>query len=123
MSVAVGIAQPRIVSGAPAFRANIDQGGRKHAARRRHAGENAPWPRGELSVQELALDLQADQQEEHRHQDVVDPMQDAQAPDIGLEQAEVGRGKGRVCNHNRSCCCRHEDKAAARLALEKSAKR
>ena len=32
-----------------------------------------------LAVEHLALDLEADEQEEHRHQAVVDPVQDREA--------------------------------------------
>ena len=31
----------------------------------------------QLAIEELALDLQPDHEEEHRHQAVVDPVQDA----------------------------------------------
>src|SRR3954468_5621176 len=48
-----------------------------------------------LPIQELALDLQAHEQKEQGHERVIDPMQEAEAPGLGVEHAEVGRGERR----------------------------
>ena len=79
--------------GACQVQGDIDEGGHHHAAERRHARQNPARPGGELPVQHLALDLQAHQQEEHGHERVIDPVQDAEARHIGFEHAEVGRGQ------------------------------
>ena len=70
----------------------------------RDAGQDAPRPGRELAVEDLALDLQPDQQEEHRHQGVVDPVVDGLAqsnrsdPDLagGSQQRLVVRPEGRI---------------------------
>jgi hypothetical protein len=90
MSVAVGMAQPRIFSPSPMFKATKIRPGMTMppaaampgSTRRGHVES---WP-----IQQLTLHLQADEQEEHSHQGIVDPVEDAEAENIGLECAEVG---------------------------------
>jgi hypothetical protein len=61
-------------------------------------------PAGELADQELALDLEADDEEEHRHQAVVDPVGEREAearaadrdPRLDVLHAPVEPGPGRV---------------------------
>ncbi len=117
MSVAAGIAQPRRVP-APAIEHGIDQGRHRHAAERREAGQHPVGPGAQLPVQHLALDLQPDQQEEHRHQAVVDPVQHAHRPESGVERVRVGLGQGPVGDDQRQRRRRHQDQAARRLARE-----
>ena len=74
----------------------VDQRRDDHAARRRDPGQDPPWPGRELAVHDLALDLETDEQEEHRHQGVVDPVQDGEAADICCQHGKVGRGERRV---------------------------
>ncbi len=58
----------------------------------------------ELAVDQLALDLQSDEQEEHRHQPVVDPQMHRHRPDrqgehqagLDMEQMEIIGGKGEL---------------------------
>src|SRR3954452_2283211 len=71
-----------------------------------------------LPIQELALDLQADEQKEQGHERVIDPMQEAEPPDLGVEHAEVGRGDRRVRHRGGGAPPRNQDEAAARLALQ-----
>ena len=52
----------------------VDQRGDRHPADRGDHGERRRPPVAQLPAQELPLDLQADHQEEQRHQPVVDPM-------------------------------------------------
>jgi hypothetical protein len=74
ISVAEGIAQPRSASALPRFQRHID-GGRHHETpdRRDHRQRRLPHT-CERALAGLALDLEADEQEEDRHQPVVDPM-------------------------------------------------
>src|SRR5688572_23807184 len=64
------------------------------AAQGSDARQDAVAPAGKLAVHDLALDLQADQQEEHRHLRVVDPVQDAERADIAGKRAKIGRHQG-----------------------------
>ena len=63
--------------------------------------------RGQLAGQQLALDLQSDEEEEHRHPQVVDPQQQrlGQHEEVAdadlaaqLREARVGRAPGRVAD-------------------------
>jgi hypothetical protein len=63
---------------------DVDQRRPDHAAHRAETGQRPVRPGGEPSVEELALDLQAHEQKEHRHQAVVDPMVDRQPETEGL---------------------------------------
>ena len=72
MSVAIGIPHPRPVSPPPAI-GEVDQGGRHHAADRGHDRQGGHAEPPQLARDDLALDLEADHEEEQRHQPVVDP--------------------------------------------------
>ena len=80
ISVAAGIAQPRCEPGIGAGDAEKDQ--RRHRSCRtpRRSSGRRRRPRSRGAVEELALDLQADEQEEKRHQPVVDPQVHGQRP-------------------------------------------
>ena len=54
---------------------HIDQRRQDHAAQRRNRRQGRLLARRQLADQQLALDLEADQEEENRHQPVVDPQQ------------------------------------------------
>jgi hypothetical protein len=116
MSVATGTAQPR---SAPPFQLmQVDQRRRDHPAQRGQTRQHPPPPRRQLPVQELALDLQPDQQEERRHQQVVDPVQDVERPDIGLEQREIAVRQRAVGDDQRQRRRRDQHQPAARLAAQ-----
>ena len=72
MSVAIGMPQPEAV-GVPALKRGIDERGHDHAAGGRDDGQRRILERRQLAHQNLALELEADEQEEERHQPVVDP--------------------------------------------------
>eukprot|EP01036_Dinobryon_divergens_P053856 gene53856-71971_t len=85
------------------------------AAERGDAGKRPARPGRELPFEQLALDLEADQQEEHRHQRIVDPVQDAQAGDIAAQRREIERRHRRVRDDQRQRRGDHEQHAAGGL--------
>ena len=109
MSVAAGIAQTvqgeRVVA---VVDGDVDRGGEDEAADGAEARQQGLARRGQLPVDELALDLEADQQEKHGHQAVVDPQQqrfrEPAVADANLErdiqQVAVDGRKGRVGQHD-----------------------
>jgi hypothetical protein len=103
MSVAAGVAP---VEG------REDEGRDQHAARRRDPRQDAAPPGRELSVQDLALDLEADEQKEHGHQAVVDPVLDAERAEIRVQPGEIGRRQGRVRDGKRQRGCGHQHQSA-----------
>jgi hypothetical protein len=80
----------------------VDRGGQRHPARRRERGEHPLRGTGELACLHLAREFQPDEEEEHRHQPVVDPQEqrlgDVEAADPhldgGVEEAGVGALEG-----------------------------
>lgn len=81
--------------GIPAIQKPVDHGGCRHAPDRGQGGERELGPIRELAFHHLALDLQADEKEEHGHQPVVDPQDERLAeherPDADLDRrAEKG---------------------------------
>jgi hypothetical protein len=100
---------------------HIDQGWDDHAAQGRHARQNAPRPAGQLAVDRLALDLQPDQQEEHRHQPVIDPVGQAETADIDVQGVEITVGQRRVGDHQRQGGRAHQQQAAGGLAAQEGA--
>ena len=74
MSVAMGMPQPRLASPPPAMARKM-MAGSDRASDRGHDGQRGPADRGQLTDQDLALDLEADHQEEDGHQAVVDPVE------------------------------------------------
>ena len=101
MSVAVGIAQPRSACGIAGVDRDIDQRRNHHAAGGGDARQDAARPGRQLAVQHLALDLEADQQEEHRHQPVIDPVRDAERAEIGVQSGEIGVRQRRIGDDQR----------------------
>ena len=60
------------------------------------AGQDTLRPGRKLSANHLALNLKPDEQEEHCHECVVDPVQDAQPRNTGLQNTQVDRSRRRV---------------------------
>lgn len=87
-------------------------------------------PRDEASVDELALYLQTHEQEEHRHQGVVDPQMHGHRPQLvaqdgaGLrvEQMEIALGQRAVRNDHRQHSHDHENDPACRFTCQEVAK-
>ncbi|MDT4829790.1 hypothetical protein FQZ97_632220 [compost metagenome] len=112
--------------GAAGVDQHVNERRHRHAAQRRDAWQHDAAGAAQLAVQHFALDLQPDQQEEHGHQAVVDPMQhgflehdgsrlEAQ---LGFERAEVIRGGGAIGDGQRDQRGQHENVAAERFGLE-----
>jgi hypothetical protein len=99
----------------------IDQPRNDHTARRGDPGERAVGPGGELAVQELAFDLQADEQKEQGHQPVVDPVQHVEPAQGGVENLEVASRQRRVGYEEGQRRCAHEENSAGGLAIEEFA--
>ncbi len=100
----------------------IDERRDDHARQRRHARQDAIVPGRQASIDAFPLDLQPDEQEEYRHQRIVDPMQHAERPDLGRQSGEINRAERRVGDDQRQCCRRHQDNATCGLGLKKAAK-
>ena len=89
MSVAAGIAQPRLSPAAAGGQSEIEQRRHRHPGRRGDDRQPPPLPGRQPPVDELALDLQPDQQEEQGHQAVVDPQMDGHRPQLGRRAGPV----------------------------------
>ena len=128
MSVAIGMPQPSDPVPADVDR-DVDQGGHDHAAdggdRRQRGGPRV----AQLALDELALDLEADDEEEDRHQRVVDPLLqvevDRVAADrdrhVGVPQVEVRLLPRRVRPDQRDHRRGDEHDAARGLLVEEVA--
>lgn len=79
---------------------DIDERRRQHPAHRGYAREKTTSPAGEVTVEYLAFDLEPHQQEEERHQPIVDPVQKAERADLGIKGREVYRRERRVRGGN-----------------------
>ncbi len=69
---------------------DIDEGGHDHACGCCQAGKQAVRPSGELPVQHLPFDFEAHDQEEQRHEAVVDPVEQAEPRKVDVERVEIG---------------------------------
>src|SRR5438128_1764701 len=76
-----------------------------------------------MAVDELAFDLEADEQEEQSHQPVIDPMMNREWPKFALEQFEISGTRGTVGDDQRKCRSQHQQHATGRLTIEEGAKR
>ena len=85
MSVAAGIAHPRAPS-PPAVSSDEDRDRQRHAADGGDRRQRRGAPVAQLAHHQLALDLQPDDEEEHRHQPVVDPVVQVQRPQLGAQK-------------------------------------
>ena len=72
MSVAIGMPHPS-APGPPALNADVDERRHGHPTDRGDGGECGLARVAELALHELAFDLEADDEEEHRHEPVVHP--------------------------------------------------
>ncbi len=112
MSVAVGIAHPRHVSGLCQLMAKKISAGASIPPSAAMQGNARRGPAVEFPDEDFALDLEPDQQEEQRHQPVIDPMQDAEAGDFGMQQLGVVVGESRIGDNQAERGARHEHQAA-----------
>ena len=62
-----------------------------HPGQGRDAGQDAAARARQFAVDQLALHLEADQQEKHRHQAVVDPVQQRRASERQMDGGVIGR--------------------------------
>jgi hypothetical protein len=105
---------------------DVEGGRHSHAAdgagdRQRHLRELR-----QRTLDDLALDLQPDQQEEQRHQPVIDPQHQRLAEidelpgeaDPGVEQVLHRAGERRIGQHQRQQGRRHERQRRCRLAVD-----
>jgi hypothetical protein len=80
-----------------------------------------------LAEQDLSLDLQADDEEEHSHQGVVDPVQKGHVESpvtedearIGMPYFFVGFPKRSICHDEGQSCGAHHHDATRGLSPEK----
>ena len=91
MSVATGMPQPA-GAGVAGVERGVDERRHDHAAEGGDRGERRGTPVAELAGDQLALDLEAGQQEEERHQPVVDERVDVHVELHHVAQLEHERG-------------------------------
>ena len=105
---------------------DVDERRHRHAADGRHCRQRGLAEGRQLAPQQLALDLEADQEEEDRHQAVVDPQQqrlvDRQRADAHahgrVEEHLVEPRQRRVVEDERGDRRRHQHDARRCLVLE-----
>ena len=114
MSVAIGTPQPRRARAAGVERGE-DERRHDHPAERRDAGQRGPARLAELAVDHLALDLEADDEEEEGHQPVVDPRTDRERPQVRAPGLGVRR---RIDVRPRQCRHRGGDEREAGIRLD-----
>ncbi len=90
MSVAIGTPQP-LMEGRPWFSDGVDQGRDEHAAQRRGQRECGAPKLAQLPAVDLATDLEPDDEEEDRHQPVVDPEMEVALEGEGTDLEAEGR--------------------------------
>ena len=88
MSVAAGIAQPAAPA-PPAVTSDEQRDRQHHAADRGDRRQRGGAPVAQLADDQLALDLEPDDEEEHRHQPVVDPVVQVQRPELAMPERLV----------------------------------
>ena len=131
MSVAAGIAQPDRSAGAPPVMDEIDQGRHRHPGRRSDDRQAPPRRAGKLAIDQFALHLEPDEQEEHRHQPVIDPQMDRHRPQrrgehragFVVQQREIASREFGIGEDQRERRRRHQDDAARRLLPQEGAQR
>jgi len=109
----------------------IEDGRHRHARRRREHRQPPFLPARQLALDELAFDLQPDQQEKEGHQPVVDPEMDRHRPELrrehrpggGMEEMAPGLAERAVGDQHRHRRRRHQQQAARRLIVEEMAQR
>jgi len=132
MSVAVGIAQKKKNAGhgrrVVTVDEPVDQCRYHHAAHGGGGRQDHLGGLGQVAVDHLALDLQADEQEEQRHQAVVDPQQqrfgNLQRADLDsdghVEQAAVQVGQRRIVDDQGQDGCSDQQQATGGFELEEA---
>ena len=124
MSVAIGISPPgRTLR--PGVDGDVDQRGQHRSAQGRGHGQRRAPHGGELAHEDLALYLEADDQEEHRHQPVVDPVGEVLGErevahphaQLRVPQRGVALGPGGVCPHEGDNRCGDQEDATGRLLV------
>jgi hypothetical protein len=106
----------------------VDGGGRDHAAEGGGHRKRGTPGIAKLADHELALDLESDDEEEHRHQSVADPVLERVAQlegaepelDRGLPESEKGIGPGGIGEGKRCDGRRQQDDASGRLDVEEA---
>ena len=104
----------------------IEGGRHEHAAERRADGQQHRRIRAQLPVEKLALDLEADDEEEHRHEAVIDPVQQPHlehvlpCPDGNrvMQQMLIRLGQWRIRHDECEDGAGEQDDAAARLPAQ-----
>lgn len=71
-----------------------DERGNGHAANGSQARQSTAAPGGEFAVEQFLLDFQPHQQEEDRHQAIVDPVFDGEPEDVVMQNRLVGVAQG-----------------------------
>ncbi len=110
---------------------DVDRRRHEHAADRAERRQAGLTQIAQITVDELALELQADQQEEHRHEPVVDPQEqrlvDPELTDPHLhgqrDQRAVEGARGRVGDEQRQRRRSDQQDSARRLVAQEIAKR
>ncbi|MNV50838.1 hypothetical protein D3C71_1428660 [compost metagenome] len=115
--------RPAVESGrSETLNGDIDQGRDRHARRSGDAGQGATRPCRQFSVQQLAFDLESDQEKEQGHQPVVDPVQRVEAAERGVQRREIGVGDGRVGDRERQAGGDDQDDAAGGFVPKQASK-
>ena len=110
-------------------KAEIDCRWDNHAGCGRDNGKSSIRPGCQMPVDKFTFDFQADEQEENRHQSVIDPQMDRHRAQLGrqlradnrMDEMEILRGKGRIGNKHRQRRRHHQQYPACRFAGEKLA--
>jgi hypothetical protein len=118
-------------AGVAAVEGDVDERGRRHAAQGGEGGQARPPQARQVALDDLALQLHADQEEEHGHQAVVDPQQQGLAdPEVAqlhdkrqLEQAIVPGGERGIGDDHGQDGGGHEHHAAGRFQAQEVAER
>jgi hypothetical protein len=76
-----------------------------------------------MAVQQIALDLKADHDEEQHHQRVVDPMQHAQPEHLARERRAIKSRRRRIGDRERNRRTADEHQPAACFMGQQTAKR
>ena len=112
-----------------AGKSDVDHRGDGHARCGRDERQPPAVPAREPPIDELALDLQPDEQEENRHQPVIDPQMDRHRaklvgedrPGHGMNGMLICLGKRRIGDNHRQNGRENEQHAARAFARQKSA--
>ncbi len=105
---------------------DVNQGRDDHAAQCGDGGQSGLLEARQLAFDQLALDLQADEEEEHDHQAVVDPVKQALVEadianaqrDVRMQQSVVGAGERRIGEQQRHDGGSEQNDASCGLVLD-----